>query len=136
MDRSLLILLMVVLLLVPVFTSAETRKMTDLELKNTKARSGIKELIVPVAIQAAIPSEIVRGFDILDYDQSGVWLETGNTTFKNGVLAIDETIHTTGIRYDNIRLDGAFSDAASFGSIYIENAVVQVKGQVKVQFIP
>lgn len=148
MNRLLLIFFLVFFTIPPGLAPAEIRKLSDTDLKMVKAQSGITETIDGGIFQSLIPSntksgfdtdmvaDISKNFDILVSDRTGAWERTGNSTYANGIVTLDETIHTKGIKYDNIRLKGAGDDAKSFGSIHIGEASFQIKGQVKVTFRP
>ena len=148
MDRFIFILFIIFFAITPGLASAEIRKLSDADLKMVKAQSGIAETPDGSIIQSFIPlnsksnfesgvvADISKSFDILVSDRTGSWERSGNSTYENGVVTLDETIHTKGIRYDNIRIKGAGEDAKTFGSIHIGEAMFQIKGQVKVTFRP
>lgn len=128
--------------------NAEIRKLSDSELKATKAQSGIIEAFDEASenlffsqntgssgLHASI-NDVSKSFDILVSDRNGKWERSGNSTYENGVIKLDETIYTKGITYDNIRLKGADADAKSFGSIHIGEARYEIKGQIRVTFRP
>jgi len=148
MNRFLILLFLFFFTIMQGSVSAEIKKLSDMDLKMVKAQSGIAEIIDGNIIQNLIPSntktsfesdmvtDISKKFDILVSDRTGAWGKTGTSTYENGIVTLDETIHTKGIKYDNIRIKGAGDDAKSFGSIHIGEASFQIKGQVKVTFRP
>lgn len=147
MSRYVFILFIIFFAITPQFASAEIRKLSDTDLKMVKAQSGIREISDGAITQNPIPSnksyfesnvisDVSKSFDILVSDRTGSWERTGNSKYENGVVTLDETIHTKGITYDNIRIKGAGDDSKTFGSIHIGEAVFQIKGQVKVTFRP
>lgn len=124
-------------------SSAEIRKMSDSELKSTRAQTGITE-VLDKASDAIFLSQtpdayngikdIADSLDILVSDKKGKWEIYGNTSHENGIINLDETIYTSGITYENIRIKG--TNAGSFGSISIGEAKFEIKGQLKVTFRP
>lgn len=124
-------------------SAAEIRKMSDSELKDTRAQTGITE-VTDKASGAIFLSQapgayygikdIAKSLDILVSDKKGKWEVYSNTSHENGIIKLDETIYTSGITYENIRIKG--TETGSFGSIDIGEAKFEIKGQLKVTFRP
>lgn len=136
MKKSLLII-MIVFIVCPFSSMAEMKKLSDDGLKNIKAGTGdLVGTVFGEYEEKPYISDIRKGFDILESDRSGTWEKTGMLKSENGLVTIDQTITTTGMSYENIRIKGAPNDAKSFGSIHIGQASISIKGQMRVTFIP
>jgi len=148
MNRFTLILFLVFFTIIPGLAPAEIKKLSDSDLKMVKAQSGMAETIDDMIIQNLIPTntksnhesgivaDIAKSFDILASYRNGSWERAGNSRYENGVVALDEIIHTKGIKYDNIRIKGAGDDAKTFGSIHIGEAIFEIKGQIRITLRP
>ncbi len=136
MKKSLLII-MIVFIVCPFSSMAEMKKLSDDGLKNIKAGTGdLVGTVFGEYEEKPYISDIRKGFDILESDRSGTWEKTGMLKSENGLVTIDQTITTTGMSYENIRIKGAPNDAKSFGSIHIGQSSISIKGQMRVTFIP
>jgi hypothetical protein len=136
MKKILSLIIICSFLIYPVCVWAEMKKLSDSRLKDVKAGTGsLMETVLGEHEEKIYIADIRKSLDILQSDVTGSWEKTGTFKSENGVVTIDQTVSTDRIRYDNIRIKGSENTNGSFGSIHIENAVIHIKGQLRVTYI-
>lgn len=153
MKTTIIAIITAALITLPAFCMAEAKRLSDLDLKKVKGQSGFSANPVTDVIKnytdstsgntstqninnQKIISDVSKSFDVLVSDRTGTWERSGNTRTENGITFIDETIKTSGINYENIRIAGTDQNSPSFGSVYIGETTIEIKGQVRVTLLP